>query len=377
MSEENTKTNAPNANQSSHWSERDTAPNLMSLGWNNFFQQQLAGLEDSLAARVIRQDLGRYQLISEQGLLTGILPGRARQENKADLPTVGDWVLYEPQTHGSEVVIQELLERNTKFSRKEAGEKFNEQVVAANIDVVFVVTGLDDNFNPKRIERYLLLCQTSGALPVVILNKADLCEDVEEKIEQVKQIAGIAPIHSISALAEDGVDPLQVYISEGVTVAVMGSSGVGKSTLINGLLGYEHFKTGAVRDTDAKGRHTTTHRELCPISNGGMIIDTPGMRELQVWSDEEHLSASFEDIEELAKFCKFSNCQHQSEPGCEIQAAISDERLPKERWQSYQKYLRELEFLSQQQDVNAKLRQKAGRKKFTRLIRNRPDKRDS
>ncbi|MFN3236364.1 MAG: ribosome small subunit-dependent GTPase A [Pseudomonadales bacterium] len=362
--------------ENTHWSNSSEQPDLQSLGWNNFFQQQTLDAGDWYPARVIRQDLGRYQLISEQGLLIGILPGKARlTTSKADLPTVGDWILYAEQPHGEEVIIQQLLDRNTKFSRKEAGEKFSEQVVAANIDVVFVVTGLDENFNPKRIERYMLLCQTSGALPVVILNKADLCSDIDDKVDQVKQVAGIAPIHSISALSNDDVAPLREYLGKGVTIAVMGSSGVGKSTLINQLLGYEHFKTGAVRDTDSKGRHTTTHRELCPIPNGGMIIDTPGMRELQVWSDEHHLAETFDDVEDLTRFCKFTDCQHQSEPGCAIQAAITSGDLLEERWQSYQKYLRELEFLAEQQDINARLQKKAQNKKFSKMVRDLPNKR--
>lgn len=360
------------------WGQDTNPPDLRSLGWNNFFQQQLIDIDEPLAARVIRQDLGRYHLVSEHGLLTGILPGKARLEaNKAELPTVGDWVLYNHQPHGDEVIIQQVLERNTKFSRKEAGEKFNEQVVAANIDVVFVVTGLDENFNPKRIERYLLLCQTSGALPVIILNKTDVCDDVASKLDEVKVISGSAPIHPISALSEDGISDLRSYLGDGVTIAVMGSSGVGKSTLINSLLGVEHFKTGAVRDTDSKGRHTTTHRELCPIPDGGMIIDTPGMRELQVWSDEHHLAETFDDVEELTSFCKFSDCQHDTEPGCAIQEAIKSEDLPLERWVSYQKYLRELEHLSEQQDSQARRReQKARGKKLSKMIKKLPNKRE-
>ncbi len=370
-------TNDTNESDSYHWSETNETPTLAALGWNNFFQQQLNDVDGPFPARVIRQDLGRYQLISEQGLFTGILPGKARlNTNKAERPTVGDWVLVTKQEHGGEVIIDQLLERNTKFSRKEAGEKFSEQVVAANIDVVFIVTGLDENFNARRIERYMLLCQTSGAMPVVILNKADLCDDIDEKVDQVKAVAGQAPIHVLSALAEDGVTPLQAYVSSGVTIAVMGSSGVGKSTLINGLLGYDHFKTGAVRDTDSKGRHTTTHRELCPIPSGGMIIDTPGMRELQVWSDEQHLAETFEDVEELTSFCKFSDCQHQTEPGCAILEAIEKDQLSEERWVSYQKYLRELAFLEEQQDINAKLQRKAGYRKLSKMIRNLPDKRN-
>ncbi|MFT7244417.1 MAG: ribosome biogenesis GTPase [Candidatus Azotimanducaceae bacterium] len=354
-----------------------TQLSLTQLGWNNFFQQQVPIGDDSIPARVVRQDLGRYQLMSEQGLLVGILQGKARLESsKADLPTVGDWVLVKEQEQGDEYIIQSMLERATKFSRKQAGEKFYEQVVAANIDTVFIVTGLDDNFNAQRIERYVFLCNTSGALPVIILNKADVCDNRDRFLDAVREVASNTPVHVISALNEEGIQSLKPYISEGTTVAVLGSSGVGKSTLINSLLGYEHFKTGAVRDTDSRGRHTTTHRELCPIPGGGLIIDTPGMRELQIWSDEQYLATTFEDVDELATLCKFTNCHHQSEPGCAIQSAIKTEDLSLERWESYLKYLKELAFLAEQQDINAKLQKKANNKKFAKFVRNRSDKRD-
>ncbi|MFT5013612.1 MAG: ribosome biogenesis GTPase [Patiriisocius sp.] len=350
---------------------------LAQLGWNNFFQQQVPIQSDSIPARVNRQDLGRYHLMSDQGPMVGILQGKARLESsKADLPTVGDWVLVKAQEHGEEMIIQSMLERATKFSRKQAGEKFYEQVVAANIDTVFIVTGLDDNFNVQRIERYLFLCNTSGALPVIILNKADVCKDTERFLDEVREVAASTPVHIISALTEDGMQSLQAYISEGTTVAVLGSSGVGKSTIINTLLGYDHFKTGAVRDTDSRGRHTTTHRELCPIPGGGMIIDTPGMRELQIWSDEQYLATTFEDVEELAALCKFGDCRHQTEPGCEILSAIKKGTLSEDRWGSYGNYIKELAFLAEQQNINAKLLKKASNKKFARVIRNKLDKRD-
>lgn len=358
-------------------SETNQISTLRELGWNNFFQQQINNEENMIPARVSRQDLGRYHLMSELGPLIGILPGKARLEiSKADLPTVGDWVVVSAQEHGDEYIIQDTLERATKFSRKQAGEKFYEQVVAANIDMVFIVTGLDENFNVRRIERYLFLCNTSGALPVIVLNKADLCEDQQARLDEVHEVAGSAPIHVISAITEDGIDDLRTYISVGTTIAVLGSSGVGKSTLINALIGYDHFKTGAVRDTDSKGRHTTTHRELCPIPTGGMIIDTPGMRELQIWSEEQYLATTFEDVEDLAAHCKFSDCKHHSEPGCAIQKAIKKGTLSQERWSSYGKYQKELTFLAEQQDINAKLQKKAGYKKFSKMLRQRPDKRD-
>ena len=350
---------------------------LRELGWNNFFQQQIDHEEELIPARVSRQDLGRYHLMSEQGPLIGILPGKARLEaSKADLPTVGDWVVVSPQEQGDEYIIQATLERATKFSRKQAGEKFNEQVVAANIDIVFIVTGLDENFNVRRIERYLFLCNTSGALPVIVLNKADVCDDQQPMLDEVHEIAGSAPVHVISAITEGGIEALRTYVSVGTTIAVLGSSGVGKSTLINALLGYDHFKTGAVRDTDSKGRHTTTHRELCPMPDGGLIIDTPGMRELQIWSEDQYLATTFDDVDDIATGCKFSDCQHQTEPGCAIQKAIKKGSLPSERWESYQKYQKELEFLAEQQDINAKLQKKASNKRFSKMVRRLADKRD-
>lgn len=357
----------------------ETSPqlSLAQLGWNNLFQQQIPIEDDSIPARVIRQDLGRYHLMSDQGPMVGILQGKARLEgSKADLPTVGDWVLVKPQEHGEEMIIQSMLERATKFSRKQAGEKFYEQVVAANIDTVFIVTGLDDNFNVQRIERYLFLCNTSGALPVIVLNKADMCEDTERFLDEIREVAANTPVHIISALTDDGMQSLQAYITEGTTIAVLGSSGVGKSTIINALLGYDHFKTGAVRDTDSRGRHTTTHRELCQIPGGGMIIDTPGMRELQIWSDEQYLATTFEDVDELVTLCKFADCRHQSEPGCAILSGLKKGTLSEDRWESYGKYIKELAFLAEQQSINAKLQKKASNKKFARVIRNRPDKRD-
>jgi ribosome biogenesis GTPase len=314
----------------------------------------------------------------------GILPGRARRDtrSKAELPTVGDWVLVTPPSSSLDnqdqdpVVIQKTLERASKFSRKEAGDKFEEQVVAANIETVFIVTGLDDNFSPGRIERYLLLAWSSGASPVIVLNKSDLCDDLDDKIEQINKIAMGTPVHAVSALVDTSLDVLKAYILEGNTAAVLGSSGVGKSTIINHLLGYDYFKTGDVRDTDSKGRHTTTHRELCVIEGGGLIIDTPGMREIQFWAEEGALYSSFEDVENFARNCRFNDCGHESEPGCAIRIAIEEEELDQDRFDSFRKFQRELSHFAEKFDASLRSERKSTRKKFAKTIRHRPTKRD-
>lgn len=354
---------------------------LAQLGWSHFFQQQVEPDELTFTpARVWRQDVNQYHLMSTLGALTGTLPGRFRQQalSKADLPTVGDWVLVSTIEGGEahHVQIERLLDRKSRFSRKEAGENIDEQVVAANIDTVFIVNGLDDDYNPKRIERYLLLSWDSGAMPVIVLNKADLCEDLDARLDELRPIARDAPVHVVSAIESDGLEQLTPYFSEGTTCALMGSSGVGKSTLINALLGYEKFETNTVREGDSKGRHTTTFREMVAVPGGGLIIDTPGMRELQVWNDTASLSQAFEDIEALALNCKFTDCRHDSEPGCAVKQAISDGDLGQDRLQRYEKLQRELEHFDALQDATTRAEKKLERKRFARLIRNQPDKRD-
>lgn len=354
---------------------------LIDLGWSHFFQLQIPSTHTLFTpARVVRQDSNQYHLLTEAGAVTGTLPGRFRQEalSKADLPTVGDWVLTSP-IEGAEagnVQVELLLERKSKFSRKEAGEAIDEQVVAANIDTVFIVSALDDDFNPNRIERYLLLSWNSGALPVLILNKSDLCDDLETKLEVLSEISKGAPVHTISATEDPDLSQIRQYVTPGSTCTFLGSSGVGKSTIINALLGFDKFETGAVREDDGKGRHTTTFRELVIADNGGMIIDTPGMREIQLWADSASLARSFDDIESLAVQCKFRDCGHESEPGCAITSAINKGEVSQERLDRYFKLRREIEHFDSQQDVAVRTAKKQERKRFSKLIRRRPDKRD-
>ncbi len=353
---------------------------LEELGWGEFFENQLSSEDKQLIpARVVRQDLSVYQLLIDKGTLAASLPGKFRRDalSKADLPTVGDWTLVNPlDGEADKAIIRKLLRRKSCFSRKEAGGQLNEQIVAANIDTVFIVCGLDDDFNAKRIERYLLLAWESGAVPQILLNKADLCDDLEEKLSMVKQVAPGVDINTISGLTGEGVSVVSHSIRTGQTGALLGSSGVGKSTIINTLLGFDRFPTGSVRKGDSKGRHTTTFRELVQLPDGGLLIDTPGMREIQIWGNETALSQTFDDLEALSIRCKFRDCSHIDEPGCAVKNAIETGELDETRLSSYTKLQRELNHLAAQQDIRARQDRKKERKRFSRLVRKRPTKRD-
>ncbi len=330
--------------------------NLVDLGWNQEFESkfnQINNKEDYQVARVAVEYKGIYKLYTETGEVLGEITGKMRYDNK--FPVVGDWVVVDLQIGGERSIIHDILPRNSKFSRNKAGSKTQEQIVVSNIDTVFIVTSLNQDFNLRRIERYLTITWDSGANPVIILNKADLCDDIEVKKNGVESIAFGVPIHVIAALENEGIDQLKRYFKKGETVALLGSSGVGKSTLINSILDEEKMKVNNIREDDGKGRHTTTHREMILLEEGGIIIDTPGMREIQLWDVSEGLSNSFSDIEKLAQNCYFNDCQHDSEPKCAVKNAIKEGIITEKRFNSYKKLQREMKYMEikKERGVNA------------------------
>ena len=330
---------------------------LDAFGWSSFFQQHLKSNDSRSPARVIEEQRGGYRVAGEAGELDAEVSGRLRHHaaSRSELPAVGDWVLIDPRVSEGRATIHEVLPRKSRFSRKAAGQETAEQVVAANIDTVFLMTSLNADLNPRRIERYLASVWESGAQPVVLLSKSDLCEDVAAAFEEITSVAAGAPIHAVSAVSGHGVEALDAYLRRGQTVAVLGSSGVGKSTLINRLLGAAVQATRDIREDDARGRHTTTSRRLFVLPSGGMLIDTPGMRELQLWDADDGLSQTFDDIESFAADCRFRDCQHESEPGCAVREALADGRLAADRFESFLKLRRELGYLARKQDVLARI----------------------
>jgi ribosome biogenesis GTPase / thiamine phosphate phosphatase len=311
----------------------------------------------------------QYRLYTAQGetkaSAIGALLYRA---DRSDWPAVGDWVAAQP-VGPTEAMIHAVLPRSTVLSRRAAGQREQEQVIAANLDLILVVCGLDRDFNLRRLERYLILARESGAGAAIVLNKADLCVDPDARIAEARAIAGGAPVVAICARSPTAMDPVLGLIGRGATVALLGSSGVGKSTLMNQLLGEDRQKVQEVRDSDSRGRHTTTYRELVPLPQGGAIIDTPGMRELQLWAGQGSLDSAFDDIAELALECRFRDCLHQVEEGCAVQAALLDGRLDPQRWQSYLKLRAEVAWHERKTDVSAALAQKRRWKRIHKDMR--------
>ncbi|QIR36533.1 ribosome small subunit-dependent GTPase A [Tolypothrix sp. PCC 7910] len=348
--------------------------NLDFLGWSDFFTHSFAPYRQQgfSVARVAIEYRNTYIIYSEQGELVAEVTGKLRHQatQPQDFPAVGDWVIIQARHSERSATIHGILPRKSKFSRKTVGSKTQEQIVAANVDTVFLVCGLDGDFNPRRIERYLILAWESGANPVIVLNKADLYNSLDEYISEVEAVALGVPILALSATTNQGLDALKTYLQPGQTVALLGSSGVGKSTLTNQLKGTSVQAVQSVRRGDDRGRHTTTNRELILLPTGGLIIDTPGMREIQIWAGDESLQGTFADIEILAAECRFRNCLHNNEPDCAVQQALLEGTLDYSRFLNYQKLQKELNYLARKQDQRAQLADKERWKKIHKAMRN-------
>ena len=337
---------------------------LEDLGWCEYFSSQSEASQtgsEFVPARVAEDNREIYRIVSATGEFLSELSGKFRHEilGRADFPAVGDWVLASLRESEGRATIHRVLKRRSKFSRKIAGRKTEEQIVAANVDVIFLVSSLNREFNPRRIERYLTLAWESGAKPVIVLNKCDLCENSDELLRGTEAATLGVRVILASAFRGDGIAEIREILQPGfakteasaATAALLGSSGVGKSSLINAILGTPLLEINSIREGDDRGRHTTTTRQLIVVPGGGVLIDTPGMRELQLWDAGEGIGHAFGEIQELAARCKFRDCKHESEPGCAVRAAVQSEALDAERLESFHKLGREEKFLEAKQDA--------------------------
>jgi ribosome biogenesis GTPase len=338
---------------------------LKQLGWNAGLASAFEQLQEHnlIPARVAAQHRGEYDLFAEEGELRAKAAGRLFYDHEVggQLPAVGDWVAVTPPS-----TITAILPRRTAFIRKNAGDASTEQVLASNVDAAFLLAGLDDDFSLRRLERYIATAWESGADPIVVLTKADLCDDVAAAVLAVESVAIAVPVHAVSNVTEDGLDALDAYLQPGRTVVLLGSSGVGKSTLLNRLAGADVMRTRELA-SDGTGRHMTTHRELVQLPTGALVIDTPGLRELQFW--EGDLSAAFEDLEALALACRFRDCAHTREPDCAVLAAVDNGSLELDRLRSWRKLQRELETIAARTDRRLRLARKKRWKQYAAVAR--------
>lgn len=327
---------------------------LRQFGWSDALEQHFTpyAAQNLIPARVIIQQRGLYGIVTDLGELSATLAGRlAHDAGDGALPVTGDWVAVQARPSEGSATIQHVLPRRTTFTRRASGPGAPRgQVVAVNVDIALLAASMNADLNARRIERYLATAWESGADPVVVLTKADMCSDAEARVAEIEAVAMGAPVLAVSAVTGAGLEALRTHLEPGRTAVLLGSSGVGKSTLVNALAGREQMATQAIREDDARGRHTTTHRELVLLPSGALILDTPGMRELGLWDAGEGMSTAFADIEALAAQCHFRDCGHDTEPGCAIVAALESGALDAARWRAYGKLQRELEFQTGKED---------------------------
>jgi ribosome biogenesis GTPase len=347
--------------------------NLEDFGWDHFFKKYFADYADQslIPARVSFHSRGIYRLVSSGGELWADIGGSLRYNapGSGDLPVCGDWVLADDPVEADRTIIRFLLPRRTFFSRKQAGTTIGRQIIAANIDTVCLVSGLDSDFNPRRIERYLAIAWESGARPVIILNKADICPESDARIPEVMSLAPGVPVHTVSAKEGNGVTGILDYAGRGRTIAFLGSSGAGKSSIVNRLLGRSAQEVREIDSDTGRGVHTTTARQLFLLPSGGLIMDTPGMREIQIWSVNEGLDATFEDIKFLGQGCRYRDCSHQTEPGCKVRDAIDRGALDEGRLVNYLKLCREANYIKMKNTHSASWVEKERWKKVARVQR--------
>ncbi len=348
---------------------------LAALGWTDTLAAAFAphASEGLVPARVALEHTHIYRVLSESGEWLARVSGRLRHHaaTRVDFPAVGDWVAIEPPNDSGDARIRAVLPRFSRFSRRAAGNPTEEQIVAANIDVVFLVSGLDGDFNSRRIERYLVVAWDSGATPVIVLNKADLLDDLHAVVQDVQSVAAGVDVHAVSCRQPDSLDVLRRYLGAGRTGALLGSSGVGKSSIVNQLVGYDMLRTRDVRVSDSRGRHASTSRQLVMLPGGGVLIDTPGMRELQLWETGDAVGETFADIEDRASSCRFRDCQHRTEPGCAVRTAVAAGEIPAQRLESFHKLFDEQAYQARQQDERALIEEKRRGKIGAKALRKR------